>query len=65
MTILPLTRSEHLLPFAAVGRLLRRAGLPDGCLDAPDTLIPVVAEARFRALAAHKCGLPNIAFTAI
>jgi len=49
---LPLTRSKHLLPFAAVGRLLRRAGLPDGCLDAPDTLVSVVAEARFRALKA-------------
>ncbi len=60
MPTIPLTRSMHLLPFAdllrnngePVGRLLRKAGLPEACLDNPDMLVPVAAEGRFRELAA-------------
>lgn len=72
MTRIPITRSKHLLPFAAllrnqgepVGRLLRTTGLPVACLDDPEMLIPVSATTRFRELAAKRVGSANIALMA-
>ena len=68
MSNLALTKSKHLLPFAAalsmrgisVRRLLRKANLPVTCLDDPDTLIPAICEGPFRELAAQAIGCPNI-----
>jgi AraC-like DNA-binding protein len=68
MGSLPLTKSKHLLPFAAalsargvkVRRLLKAANLPLNCLDDPDTLIPAVCAGPFRELAAQKTDCPNI-----
>lgn len=72
MSILALTKSKHLIPFATVLRrhgesvepLLRMANLPAACLDDPEMLVPVGATTRFRELCARKTGLHNIAITA-
>lgn len=72
MPTLPLTRSKHLIPFAAVlqqhgtpfGRVLRMADLPGNCLDDPEILFPFAREARFRELVAQKTGLPSVSFVA-
>jgi AraC-like DNA-binding protein len=72
MANIALTKSKHLLPFAAiltahgisVRRLLKKASLPVTCLDDPDTLISAVCEGPFRELVAKKTGLPNISLDA-
>jgi hypothetical protein len=72
MTYLTLSKSKHMLPFAAVlrangvsvRRLLRMANLPITCLDDPDTLIPGVCEGPFRELAAKAIGCSNISLEA-
>lgn len=72
MSSLALTKSRHLLPFAAalraqgVGarRLLKQVNLPLNCLDDPDTLIPAVCAGPFRELAAKKTGCPNLSLEA-
>ena len=72
MTTLPLTRSKHLLPFAAllrkrnepVERLLRRANLPVRSLRDPELLIPVAGLSHFRELAARRLSLPNVSLAA-
>ena len=68
MKSLPLTKSKHLLPFAAilsaggvgVHRLLKAASLPLNCLDDPERLIPAVCVGRFRKLAVQKTGCPDL-----
>jgi AraC-like DNA-binding protein len=68
MENLAITKSKHLLPFAAilsargirVHRLLKAAQLPLNCLDDPETLIPAVCVGRFRKLAAQKTGCPDL-----
>ena len=72
MTTIPLTRSKHVLPFAAVmrqqgesvERLLQQAGLPQTCLQAPESLIPVGAVSAFRDLCERRSGLHDIALAA-
>lgn len=72
MAALPLTRSKHLLPFsslvqkagAPINPLLRQSRLPSNCLDDPESLVPSDAAFRFRALAARKLGLPDLALEA-
>lgn len=72
MATFSLSRSKHLIPFAAlvseagqrVDRVLRKAGLPSDCLDDPETLIPSQAVFRFREFSARTLGLPNIALDA-
>ena len=72
MNFLPLSKSKHMLPFAAllsangenVHRLLKQASLSADCLEDPDTLIPGVCEGSFRELAAQKLGRPNISLEA-
>lgn len=72
MPALPMYRSKHLIPFAGVlrqqgepvNRLLKLAGLPEGCLKDPEMLVPLGAAHRFRELAAQRSGLPNIALVA-
>jgi len=72
MPTIPLTRSKHLLPFAAfmrrhgepVDRLVQKAKLPRACFDDPDTLIPSDAAFHFRELTASVSGRPNVAHDA-
>jgi AraC-like DNA-binding protein len=72
MTHFTLTKSKHLLPFAAVlhqhgvhvHRLLKNANLPPTCLDHPEAFIPGVYAGQFRDLAAQKVDDPNISLQA-
>ena len=72
MANLALTKSKHLLPYAAtlsarrecVRPLLKIANLPATCLDDLDTLIPAVCLEPFRELAAQKTGCSNISLEA-
>lgn len=72
MANIPLSKSKHMLPFAAVlrkhgvsvRRLLKKANLPVTCLDDPDTLIPGACEGTFRELAAKQIDSPNISIEA-
>jgi len=72
MANVSLSRSKHLIPFAAlsrqagqpVDRLLVKAGLPSTCLDDPETLVPSGGVFRFRDLSARTLDLPNIALDA-
>jgi len=72
MKYLPLSKSKHMLPFAAllsangvnVTRLLKQARLSSACLEDPDTLIPGACEGPFRALVAQKLDCPNISLEA-
>lgn len=72
MSTLPLMRSKHLNPFAAVlrkqgesvERLLRLTQLPANCLRDPETLIPVGAASSFRELCERRTGLADIALVA-
>jgi AraC-like DNA-binding protein len=69
---IPLSKSKHLLPYAAllrahgvsVSHLLRKANLPSHCLDDPESLIPAIDESMFRELAAQQTGYPNISLEA-
>jgi len=73
MNTVQLTRSKHIVPFARfltrngepVGRLLRQAGLPSGCLNDPKTPLPTAALWRFRELAAFRTGLPNLTLNVV
>jgi len=68
MGSIPLSKSKHLLPFAAALRargikahpLLKAASLPRNCLDDPETLIPSVCAGPFRELVAQKTDCPSI-----
>jgi AraC-like DNA-binding protein len=73
MAYIALTKSKHLLPFAAVlqehgvrvQHLLKQANLPLTCLDNPDTFIPAACVGTFRQLAAQQTGIPNISLNAL
>ena len=68
MRSLPLTKSKHLLPIAAVlkargirvQRLLKAVNLPLNCLDNPDTLIPSSCAESFRKLASQVTDCPSL-----
>lgn len=72
MTTIALTKSKHLLPYAAilhehgiaVSPLLKRTNLPVNCFDDPNLLFPAICGGPFRELVARKTGLSNISLEA-
>jgi len=68
MQSLPLTKSKHLQPIAAVLKarglrvqcLLKSVNLPLNCLDNPDTLIPSIRAESFRKLATQVTDCPSL-----
>jgi AraC-like DNA-binding protein len=72
MSGIALTKSKHLLPYAAllhskgvpVRPLLKKANLVHNCLDDPNNLVPSICGGIFRELAAQATGSPNISLEA-